>query len=730
MLTQFTYSSRTKCLKTSLALSYLASIVVAALMQPVFAIELGKTLDIQNSNVSAQIESVDSNQAEQEKLKALIAKAPPAYQDKVMSAPELLDLSTQETEEPEPTGFQSYALETRASYADASTNTGSGSKLANSGVRAEYLYETPNFGDLSIQFQTGQQRDNTTKNNLSVATQQTASSFTLFNNNLQLTPTMAADSALGDVSSELTTVLRRNSRFSLGVDTIRGARTRLSTDQYALAFGSGELGELKNNAYSGYQKTDGKLSWIGASYKLNDKFMLGAQLNQADSFKALEQNNKKISSFAAALAYEDDANKKLRISLLKSQYTEAETNQKTAQAAYLEGNFQVGRYAHEFGVYQSEPDLYFGKNRLNSADQGAYWRFNRESNHFTFSAGLSFEKSQLELQTQAGSSQRVGLDGSVRYRIDRDHSYGGSLRLQQNSYDNVERNDQRSLYGYGYYQLINADWGRSRVSLTLHRNETIVSNDTAATGDELQWEQDWLSRSASTLLNAQPELVTTLGIAHDRSANETQTYPTAGVNLRYWPDADWSVSSNLRYSSRSGKLSTSQGIAGSVSTEYTLAQGLKLGALVSLNQAKVEIDSNGLNTAETVRSTDKSGQIYLRWEGSRGSGHSVLGKRTPGLAGTGSTVGFVFFDKNQDGERQADEAGVPEVEVYLDGGFSARTDKNGYYEFMRVATGSHALTLNLDTVPLPWSVKEDSLSVEVSLRGQATANLALTKGAD
>jgi len=167
-----------------------------------------------------------------------------------------------------------------------------------------------------------------------------------------------------------------------------------------------------------------------------------------------------------------------------------------------------------------------------------------------------------------------------------------------------------------------------------------------------------------------------------------------------------------------------------VTSEYKITPDLLLGTSLSLNQAKVKVDSNGINEATTSRSNDKSIQAYLRWEGSRGREHSMLGQRTVGLAGSGSTVGYVFFDTNQDGQRQADEAGVPEIEVYLDGGYSVRTDKNGYYEFLRVATGKHTLTLNMDTVPLPWSVKEESLSVDISLRGQVTANLALTKGAD
>lgn len=731
MLIFFSYSKRTQGLRKRLNLSSLASLALAVLTQQAIASEQEKKLEIQNANVSAQIESVDASQAEQAQLQKIIENAPPAYQDKVMSAPELLELTTQEAEKVDEGSFQSYFFETRVNYADSKTNSSNRRKTGDVGTRFEYLYETASFGDLKIQAQTSQQANNTANDSLSFESDDPDTSVTLFNNNLYLTPTIAADSALGDVSSELTDALRRGSRLSLGVDNIRGARTRVRGDKFDIRLGSGDLGELKGSPYSGYRQTDGRLSWMGASHSLGKNFVLGLQANQVDQLEQAVNIKEKISSAALALGYDGDNenNKKLRVTLLKSQHTDAAGLKTTAQGSYLEGGFQVGRYIHEFGVYKTDPELYFGENFLNSDQQGAYWRFNREGSRFFFSVGLSAEQDKLQEKDQDTASKELGLDGSLRYRIDRDHSYGGSLRLQQTRYDKAQQNDQRSVYAYAYYELINANWGRSRFSTTLHRNEKIVTNDVAATGDEFQWEQDWLNNS-NKILNAQPELITTLGVAHDRSAAETQTYPTAGVTARYWPDADWSVSSSLRYSSRSGKLSNSQGLAGSVASEYKITQGLSLGAALNLNQAKVDVDNNGIKAAQTSRSNDKSAQVYLRWEGNRGQEHRVIGKRTEGLAGTGSVVGFVYFDTNQDGQRQTDEAGVPEIEVYLDGGYSVRTDKNGYYEFTRVATGSHALTLNLDTVPLPWSVKEDSLSVDISLRGQVTANLALTKGAD
>lgn len=731
MNTDLINSYKRSALPTSLYLICLASVLMSALLQQALANESGQTLTIQNSHVSVEIESVDESQAEQEKLKTLIENTPPAYQDKVMSAPELLELTNTEAEEI-PEGFQSYFVETRANYTNSKTNTSHNSDLRKTGdwgLSFEYLYETASLGDLKIQAQASQQANNKQQNNLSFEEDDTATRATLSNNNLYLTPSIAADSTLGDTASELTDALRRSSRFSLGVDTLRGVRTRIRNKNFDIRLGSGQLAQLEGNPYAGYQTAEGHLTWIGASHTLGENFVIGVQANQVEGSESFAEQTD-IQSLAAAINYKnkDQAAQRLSLMVLNSQKQGA-ASALTAQGLQLEGGFQLGRYTHELGIYQTDPNLYFGENALPSDQQGIYWRLQHQGTSLSWGGGLQLEKYNRQQTQSAASHQKLNVDANFQHRLSRNHSYGGNLRLEQTRYDIAEENDRRSMYGYFYYQLLNADWGRSRVSVTLRRNEKIVSNDLAATGEELQWEQSWLANT-NQVFNTQPELVTSLGFAQDRSHGEQQTYPTAAVSGRYWFNPDWSLNSNLRYSSRTGGLSTSQGLAGSVASEYSLNSSLRLGASLNLNQAKVEVDSNGLQEAQTLRSHDKSGQVYLRWEGSRGREHTVLGKRTEGLAGTGNVVGYVFLDNNQDGERQADETGVPNVEVYLDGGFSVKTNEYGYFEFTRVATGNHQLTLNLDTVPLPWNVKQESNRVEVALRGQASANLALTKGVD
>ena len=238
-------------------------------------------------------------------------------------------------------------------------------------------------------------------------------------------------------------------------------------------------------------------------------------------------------------------------------------------------------------------------------------------------------------------------------------------------------------------------------------------------------EHDWVTGKYETM---RPEFTTTLGYARDRSEGDNQTYPTAGIIFRYWRDADWNVGGNLHYSSRSGNLSTSQGLSGSLSTERILGAGWRLGAAVSLNQAVVNIASSAQNSPSVSRSNDKSAYIFLRYEGASGNSAQTLGARGMEQRAVAVLPVRGFFDANRDQSQQASELGVPSVEVFLDGRYRVTTDKEGRFEFPIVSTGKHQLSLKLESVPLPWgSSRDNSVWVDVPLRGKVTTLIPVVK---
>jgi hypothetical protein len=328
-----------------------------------------------------------------------------------------------------------------------------------------------------------------------------------------------------------------------------------------------------------------------------------------------------------------------------------------------------------------------------------------------------------------------GVSGNARYNINRNDSVGGNFNW---TYASMRRRDevalslgdnQRSLNAGAFYQTrLFTSLGMSRFRATVHRNEVLVANDIPATGEEIEWEQEWIGGKFETL---RPEFATTLGLARDRSNGISETRPTAGVSLRVWPDADWSLGGSLRYTSTRGNLSTSRGLSGTVDSEKVIAPGWRLGGNISLNQAVVDISAAAQGVTQITRSNDRSASIYLRWEASRGAPYEGAGLRSSGSPGGGSLDGIVYFDANRDGEQQGGENGVPGVEVFLDGRYRVTTDRNGRFIFPLVGTGPHQLTLTADTVPLPWGPSMDrALTVQVPLRGQTTAKIPVVRTAD
>ncbi|HZF98003.1 MAG TPA: hypothetical protein VEY92_07130, partial [Pseudoxanthomonas sp.] len=412
---------------------------------------------------------------------------------------------------------------------------------------------------------------------------------------------------------------------------------------------------------------------------------------------------------------------------------------RNAQGLFVEAGLRAGAYRHEFGAYSAEPNLRFGDAQLASDNRGAYWRVDTSGLRYAWGVGMDTDLQNPDREGGLPYARRLGINADGQYRLNRNNSFGGALQVSFNRFvagsaafggvplPQIDR-ESRSVYASGYYQTRFGNWGPTRLRGTLRRNEVLVANDIAATGQEIEWEQDWIIGRYET---QRPELLTTLGVARDRSSGTSETQPTAGVSFRLWPTVDWDVSGSLRYISRDSNLSTSRGLSGTVSSEHVLPRGWRLGAAVSLNQAVVNVNGvAGLGISTVSRSNDKSAWLYLRWDGSSGTPYQVAGLRgAGGSVGGGSLQGFVFFDSNRDGEQQPGEGGVPAVEVFLDGRFRATTDRDGRFVFPLVATGAHQLTLTLETVPLPWGVapEQGNVKVEVPLRGQATARIPVVR---
>jgi hypothetical protein len=699
----------------------------------------------------AQVQSLDRFQAEQERLKKLLDGKPKSYEDKFMGEETLSSMRLNEGDEApssENSGFRSYLIESRAGYASRDGTGINAQRASETGLRTEYRFETLNYGEFSIQADV---RSRLTENDLNFSSsglsdKKSNGRITLRNFGFPITPYTFADTSVGDISSETTDALSRNYRFSLGSSTVRGVSTHVFNRESDIRAGLGDLGNLVGDPYPSFEKSQGRLAWLGYTQRFADQFFTGIQVRQAQDVPVVANGATTASSLdnvtnlAATIGYGyelvNDGDKKARFTLLSSRTTaQIEGRNNTANGVYLEGGFKSGRFRNELGAYRTEPNLHLGEYAAGPDMRGAYWRVDHSSSRFNWGVGLDFEQlNAKQVDNQAGN-KRISINVNAQQAIDRDSSVGFNASATTNRYANNSNEinkyagyDSKSYNGSINYQTRVSDWGRSRVTATIRSNQTLVSNGIAATGEEIAWEHDWVTGKFETM---RTEFTTTLGYARDRSAAETQTYPTAGIVFRYWPDADWSIGGNLNYSSRTGNLATSRGLSGSLTTERQLGKGWRLGASLNLNQAVVNTTASTLSSSSVSRSNDKSAYVYLRYEGSHGATLDTLGLKTASAAGGGSILGTVFFDINRDNFQQANELGVPNVEVLLDGRYRVITDKEGRFEFPLVATGSHQLSVKLESVPLPWGTNQDRVMlVDVPLRGTAKTALPVVRVAN
>ena len=695
----------------------------------------------------AQVQSLDRFQAEQARLQKLLAERPERYVDTVMDPSELPPPSEDDNAAPsgEEDGLSTWLYETRVGSTRQASNRQATQRETELGARMELRRETLNYGEWVLQADVRHQSAADVDNVVSFlgpATQASSERVSLRNLGFPITPTTFADTTVGDLGSEITDGLTRGYRLSLGTSAVRGIGMRAFSQAFDLRAGVGARGQLTGGPYPGFERDTGQLAWLGYTHRWGDSLYASAQLQRASNVAWTGNTNLfatelpvQSTSLAASVGWGyqlvNSGDKRLRLTLLNNRdAAEQGSTSHSARGAYLEGAWLLGRYQNEAGLYATDPQLRFGDQLISNGNVGAYWRLDHLGIRTSWGLGLNQEQQKADNLTNTRGQSRYAVSGNLQHRIDGRNSVGGNVFFSRLRYDQaaLETQGLDASYATVYYQTRRRDWGDSRLRLTVRRNQALVSDEPAATGEELEWEQDWIAQSAT---ETRSQLQTTLGWARDRSARQSYVYPTAGLRFRQWLTSDWNVGGSLRHTSRRGNLSTSRGLSGSLDSEIRLGGGWQLGASVYLNQNTFEYNTSaaglfGSNLSN--RSTNTSAFVFLRYEGQSGRGFQSTQINGQQRIGAGSISGQVFYDADRDGLQGVSEEGVAGVEVWLDQRYRVITDAQGKFEFPVASTGSHQLTLRLETVPLPWGAGPGSrLSVDVPLRGRVQAQIPVVK---
>lgn len=717
------------------------------------------------------MEPLSPRQLELERLKMRAKGAAPPYVDRLIDPIDSRPGSDLDHDTPDPhdntdaLGLRSVQVESRFGHLESQGQNSLAPEARRSaqewGMRLEMRQETLNHGEFLLQAES-RHRHGSQNLNLGVqglSDRPDSHRVTLSSLGFPITPSTWIDTVLGDQTSDLTEALRRGYRLLLGRSSVRGLGIHVHSPDFDLRAGSGTRGLMSGGPYPGFESQAGRLSWLGYSQPLGNalgqSWFAGLQFNQAqglpdwrawgwpatgsDGQPLLTED---VQSLGLALGYGRElvrsGDQRLRLSALSSR-TRSDSGTLppatgVAQGLYLEAAYQGQLLRHEAGLYRASPGLRFGDTALISDHQGLYWRLDQSGYRWRWNAGAEIEQQNPEHDPSRLSTRRLGLNAGASLRLDSrrqigGHAYSLDSRLQPASTPGQLAGGNRSLNLALYYQHRDVDWGRSRLNLQLRRNEALVLNGARATGEEIQWEHDWVSGRYES---QRPEFATLLGLARDRSTEAQQRYPTLGLQFRDWFNSNWSFGGHLRYTSRHGNLYTSRGLSGALYSEHHLGHGWRMGASVNLNQASsTSLPPQGSAISplpQLYRSDDKSLLVFLRWEATSGRPYQSLGLGTPGQIGAGSVTGHVYQDTNLNGERDVGEDGVPGVEVLLDERYRTTTDRDGRFEFPMVGTGHHRLSLRADSVPLPWSPPRDgNFSVEVPLRGIGRAELPVVR---
>lgn len=369
--------------------------------------------------------------------------------------------------------------------------------------------------------------------------------------------------------------------------------------------------------------------------------------------------------------------------------------------SWMDARWRSGRLEHGAGIFYLEPHLRWGTYNAISDLRGGYWRSDLATR-------------QWQLSGSAEWSENVGGDtrpafftsATARYRIDTRHSVLGALAVRR-------QNAPGESAQLGWEQL--SDWGQTQWRADILRTE-------GRKAQRFSVDNSFLLASDSTVA---------ISLALDRSSEmgrntRALSWGVVGT-MRPWSAV--SLNANLRGSQGGGarQLNGNVGVTWNVDSNWSmLAQYSSSRGQDPQTFAVVSGLTQAATAAATPAYSASRVQFTLRYEDRAGRAVSPIGG-TPG-SGAGSISGFVFFDGDNNGRREASEAGVPEVTVRLNGRFVTRTDGQGRYEFPAVAAGMHRLEIITDNVPLPWSpVASQSQPVEVMVRRTSAFDFALRR---
>jgi hypothetical protein len=514
-----------------------------------------------------------------------------------------------------------------------------------------------------------------------------------------LNDTLQVDSEVGHFRGSTPAIISRSYRFYLPSTILQGASTRFYNNHTAVSFNAGEIGTYNGIATQAFEKTEGKLYGLGATYRVDDQWELGGQFwNTIDA-----GNRENHRSYAGVIEYQDDDRpQKIQIHILGD-------NQSNI-GVWLDDELKYGQWHHYIGAFYFEPDLQWTDTPIDNDREGIYLRSSRRSFRWHWTLGSEVSKNNLdENPALAGNITTTSfINGTWNYR--RKTQFGGSFNLNTSRADSGIATEDSKIYGLKGFALQRFTFGSSRLQLSLTEND-VPGEDTTAYGAlwDHVWKIPFLSR-----FNTDIEYNWT-----DHRDDE----------LSFRLSAEKSLLTDLKLTGTAQHvISEDSAIGKTKGTSISLGLSWQFyeNWLISLN-ADYNRNMDDPDNMESTTTDGKTVLFSISYARSSGRRPLLYGKTT-GSPGRGRIVGKVFLDENQDGKQGINEKAVKNIVVYLDGRFTTETDSDGKFEFWPVASGDHTISIGIEDVPLPWGLEDESArQLYVPIRGEGEMDFALIK---
>ncbi|MDH4189928.1 MAG: carboxypeptidase-like regulatory domain-containing protein [Betaproteobacteria bacterium] len=592
---------------------------------------------------------------------------------------------------PQPEGRRLSAAEAR--YYHRSSNLGG---VREYGVSLQHRRETLDYGDLSIDAY-GRDVGGDPALLPSGPTQGAQFQFQQFR--MPLTPQLLMDNSAGSVRLGANPLVTHSFRMQLPSSIAEGAQSRVYGDADDALVYAGRVGQLNGIATQSFSATQGDLIGAGYNRVFSRSWAGGVQVAQLSNHALLPDHQ----SFAWAGRYQEgDKGRQIGIHLL--------TDTAGGRGGWADGLEPAGLWQHRYGSYRLPQSLLWSDVNIGNDTQGAYLRSDYRTLTNSMSVGGEWSESNL-----AGDPLRSGFYTRTLYstgyhRVSRDTNLNGGVTVVDRKAKAalLPAEDSRSASlsaGVGERFA----WGASNFRLAWGRTEAVVNY---ASSRGFTWDHAWNLQAWS--------LSTALAYLEDDTAGIVSTRKSLAMQFRR-SQGRWTYDGGAQY-----VLGERQGVV-SHSLNWSLNGDWAIDRIWS---SRLQLNWNRVDVADPLfpaLTRENMIMLALRAQDYSGQPYAQFGRRT-GAAGSGRIVGWVFYDENGDGVRQASERGAAGVLVYLDGRYSATTDTDGRFEFQPVPVGEHRLRVAIERVPLPWGLLDDTpRRLDVPLRDAASVDLPLTR---